>query len=300
MTYFFISDLHVDFYSPLSRTLSLLHRYFEEFFERYFLPADVCCIAGDIANNYFTYVEFLKFIATKYSAVYVCFGNHDIITEKAGVFGTEKDFPTSEGKMDFFLKESAKIPNIHLLENCMQDGIAGCMGMCDFKYMHAPGASEILNQMLWSTRWFDGRHWNYMRNNPKRLWEHYDVVLRELSLKKPKIMMSHFLPLEFGMAERYVHDPCSNFFYFHGAPYLENLDDGSIYQAGHTHTAIKKTFVDLQGKCHLLLCNPVGYPDENPYAENDLRREDFLIELDTSIGLAARTCIRGGAHQPSC
>ena len=102
MTYFFISDLHVDFYSPLSRTVSLLHRYFEEFFERYFLPADVYCIAGDIANNYFTYVEFLKFIATKYSAVYVCFGNHDIITEKAGVFGAEKDFPTSEGKMDFF------------------------------------------------------------------------------------------------------------------------------------------------------------------------------------------------------
>ncbi|WP_294985736.1 hypothetical protein [uncultured Fibrobacter sp.] len=47
---------------------------------------------------------------------------------------------------------------------------------------------------------FDGRHWNYMRNNPKRLWEHYDVVLRELSLKKTKIMMSYFLPLEFGMA----------------------------------------------------------------------------------------------------
>ena len=196
----------------------LLRRYFEDFFERYFLPADV--------------------------------------------FGAEKDFPTSESKMDFFLKESAKIPNIHLLENCMEDGIAGCMGMCDFKYVHAPGTSEILNQMLWSTRWFDGRHWNYMRNNPKRLWEHYDVVLRELSLKKTKIMMSYFLPLEFGMAERYVHDPCSNFFYFHGAPYLENLDDGSIYQAGHTHTAIKKMYVDSQGKGHLLLCNPVGYPDD--------------------------------------
>ncbi|WP_143154730.1 MULTISPECIES: hypothetical protein [unclassified Fibrobacter] len=120
MTYFFISDLHVDFYSPLSRTVSLLRQYFEEFFKRYFLPADV--------------------------------------------FGAEKDFPTSESKMDFFLKESAKITNIHLLENCMEDGIAGCMGMCDFKYTHTPGASEILNQMLWSTRWFDGRHWNYMRN----------------------------------------------------------------------------------------------------------------------------------------
>ena len=98
----------MDFYAPLSRTVLLLRRYFEDFFERYFLPADV--------------------------------------------FGAEKDFPTSESKMDFFLKESAKIPNIHLLENCMEDGIAGCMGMSDFKYVHAPGTSEILNQMLWSTR----------------------------------------------------------------------------------------------------------------------------------------------------
>jgi hypothetical protein len=47
---------------------------FEDFFERNFLPADACCIAGDIANDYFNYVEFLKFIAEKYKAVYVCLG----------------------------------------------------------------------------------------------------------------------------------------------------------------------------------------------------------------------------------
>ena len=279
MTYFFVSDLHVDFYSPLSRTVSLLHRYFEDFFERNFLPADVCCIAGDIANNYFTYVEFLKFIAVKYSKVYVCFGNHDIITEHAGVFGAEIVFPTSESKIEYFLNAVSGISNVCLLEKQIQDGVAGCMGMCDFKYRHEPGASEVLNQVLWSTRWFDGRHWNYKQNNPVRLWEYYDTVLKELSERKPKIMMTHFLPLEFGMAERYKRDPYSNFFYFNGAPYLENLDDGSIYQAGHTHTAIKKKFVDSRGKSHLLLCNPVGYPGENPYAEYDLRREDFLIEL---------------------
>jgi hypothetical protein len=93
-------------------------------------------------------------------------------------------------------------------------------------------------------------------------------------------MMSHFLPLEFEMAERYRQDPCSNFFYFHGAEYLENLDDGSIWQAGHTHTAIKREYIDALGKGHLLLCNPVGYPDENPFAEHGLKREDFLEEVE--------------------
>lgn len=280
MKYFFISDLHVDFYAPLSRNVSTLRNYFELFFERNFLPADACCIAGDIANDYFTYVEFLKFIAEKYNYVYVCLGNHDIIMELDGRFGVDREFKTSEEKIAYFIAEADKIQNVMLLENRIADDIAGCMGMCDFKYMHSSAASEITNKMLWATRWFDGRHWNYMKNDSGRLWKHYDSVFRTLSLKRPKIMMSHFLPLEFEMPQRYRNDPCSNFFYFHGAPYLENLDDGSIWQAGHTHTAMKREFMDAKGKRHLLLCNPVGYPDENPYAEYGLKREDFVVEVD--------------------
>ena len=279
MTYFFISDLHVDFYAPVTHSVAVLRKHFEVFFERNFLPADACCIAGDIANDYFTYVEFLKFISSKYGSVYVCLGNHDIIMELGGRYGVDREFSTSEEKIAYFLAEVDKIPNLLLLENRIADGIAGCMGTCDFKYKHSLAASEISNKILWATRWFDGRHWNYMQNNADKLWRHYDRTFRELTVQRPKIMMSHFLPLEFGMSERYKQDPCSNFFYFHGAEYLENLDDGSIWQAGHTHTAIKREYTDVLGKKHLLLCNPVGYPDENPYAEHGLKLEDFLVEI---------------------
>ncbi|WP_173467324.1 metallophosphoesterase [Fibrobacter succinogenes] len=279
MTYYFISDLHVDFYVPMTRTVTVLRKHFEVFFERNFLPADACCIAGDIANNYFTYVEFLKFIAEKYSMVYVCLGNHDIITESMGRFGLDRDFATSESKIKYFLAEAKKISNIQLLENRISGNVAGCMGMCDFKYKHSPAASEIANKILWATRWFDARHWKYMQNNTDKLWRHYDRAFRELTAQRPKIMMSHFLPLEFEMVERYKHDPYSNFFYFHGAKYLENLDDGSIWQAGHIHTAIKREYTDRFGKKHLLLCNPVGYPDENPYAEHGLKQDDFVVEV---------------------
>ena len=282
MTYYFISDLHLDFYvSPVFRTIDILRMEFEDFFERNFLPADACCIAGDIANDNFNYMEFLKFIAEKYDTVYVCLGNHDIITERIGKFGSDRDFLTSESKIKYFLNETKKIPNLQLLENRIADDVAGCMGMCDFKFKHTPSASEMVNKILWATRWFDGRHWNYKLNDADKLWRHYDSVFRKLTALRPKIMMSHFLPLEFGMAERYKQDPCSNFFYFHGAKYLEKMDDGSIWQAGHTHTAIKHEFTDKLGKKHLLLCNPVGYPEENPYAEYGLKREDFLITLDT-------------------
>ena len=59
------------------------------------------------------------------------------------------------------------------------------------------------------------------------------------------------LRMEFEMPERHKQDPCSNFFYFHGAKYLEKMDDGSIWQAGHTHTAIKREYTDPLGKKHL-------------------------------------------------
>jgi hypothetical protein len=263
----------------MTRNSATLQKYFEAFVERNFLPADACCIAGDIANDYFTYVEFLKFISSKYGSVYVCLGNHDIIMELGGRYGVDREFSTSEEKIAYFLAEVDKIPNLLLLENRIADGVAGCMGMCDFKYKHTPAASEIANKILWATRWFDGRHWKYMQNDTGKLWRHYDRAFRELTAQRPKIMMSHFLPLEFEMAERYRQDPCSNFFYFRGAKYLENLDDGSIWQAGHTHTAIKREYIDVLGKKHLLLCNPVGYPDENPYAEHGLKLEDFLMDV---------------------
>lgn len=279
MTYYFISDLHVDFYAPLSRRASTLEKYFEEFFERNFLPADACCIAGDIANNYFTYVEFLRFIACKYSDVYVCFGNHDIITEHADVYGSDRDFLTSECKMEYFLEQVAEIPNVHLLENGVVNGVAGCMGMCDFKYKHEVWANEQENKLRWRLRWFDGRHWNYKQNNPAALWAYYDGVMDSLTRKNLKVMMTHFLPLEFGMSKDYERDANSNFFYFQGTRYLENLPDNSIWLAGHTHTAFKKKFCDSLGKSHLLLCNPIGYPNESPLFECSLKREDFLIQI---------------------
>lgn len=279
MTCFFVSDLHIDFYAPLTRTVPLLRRCFEDFFERHFLPADACCIAGDIANNYFTYVEFLKFIAEKYSQVYICLGNHDVITEREGVFGVDRDFPTSESKIAFYLEEAAKIPNLHLLENSHIGNVAGCLGMCDFSYKHSPDATVVNYKFLWKARWFDGRHWNYKDNDTAALWDYYRGVMLELTAARPKVMMSHFLPMEFGMAEMYLANPNSTYFFFQGDEFLRNLDEGSIWQAGHTHSAIKRVVRDSLGKSHLLLCNPVGYPTEHPYEENNLRREDFLLEL---------------------
>ncbi|MBR6123418.1 hypothetical protein IKQ19_07480 [Candidatus Saccharibacteria bacterium] len=61
---------------------------------------------------------------------------------------------------------------------------------------------------------------------------------------------------------------------------IPRKDGQRKHLAGHTHTAIKREYIDKLGKRHLLLCNPVGYPDENPFAEYGLKREDFLVEVE--------------------
>ena len=45
MKIYFVNDLHWDFWRKQNYTL-------EKFFDEFFLPADVCCIAGDIGNDY--------------------------------------------------------------------------------------------------------------------------------------------------------------------------------------------------------------------------------------------------------
>jgi len=53
--------------------------------------------------------------------------------ELDGRFGVDREFKTSEEKIAYFIAEADKIQNVMLLENRIADGIAGCMGMCDFK-----------------------------------------------------------------------------------------------------------------------------------------------------------------------
>jgi Icc-related predicted phosphoesterase len=291
MKYFFISDLHVDFYAPLSRNVSTLRKYFEPFFERNFLPADACCIAGDIANDYFTYVEFLKFIAEKYNYVYVCLGNHDIIMELDGRFGVDREFKTSEEKIAYFITEADKIQNVMLLENRIADGIAGCMGMCDFKCEAPTYGLDAFT--AWKRNWYDGKHWRYFRQEPGLIWNHYDKVMTDIVKQKPKVMITHFVPYELGVAFDFRNDPWNYVFYFKAEKFLEELDDDTYWICGHTHGRRRAEWVNSKGNKIHIICNPLGYPgdkseycdildytgDEIDMTNIPLKNTDFILNL---------------------
>lgn len=277
MKVFIQSDIHIDFYSVQTTNYDTVKVNFEEQYSRMFLPADALILAGDVANDYNTQKMFYRFLGEKYKDVYVVFGNHDLVVNGA-TFGNGNPFKRSEERMEAIKKDFKDDKHIHILDGDMLDGIAGCMGMCDMMYSPRPSVDKVKKLIYWAHSWFDGRHWNYMHNEFQKIWDHYDKTMMTLVKKHPKIMMTHFCPIELGMKREYENDICSSFFYFNGKKYLDEMEDGSYWICGHTHTAYKKDYINSKGNTIHLVCNPMGYPSENPYDEG-CKREDFLIEL---------------------
>lgn len=280
MLTYFISDIHVDFYCPQSANYDTLVPYFEDFCDKYFLDADAVCIAGDIANDYFTQVAFLKYLSTRYGHVYAVFGNHDLVVSGA-TFGNGNPFSTSQERMDAVKKALIDCENVHILDGNVVDGIGGSMGMCDLNYRCSTTANVNV-AMEWQRRWFDGRHWRYdldhsgqwSRNDPAKIWAHEKSKMDAALSDNPKVMVTHFCPTQMGVADEYKEDYATAFFYFDGAELLAKMKPGSIWQCGHTHSTWDTEYNGVR-----IICNPLGYPDERNRFAICKDSKTFLIEI---------------------
>ena len=280
MITYFISDIHVDFYCPQSSNYDTLVPYFEDFYEKYFLPADAVCIAGDIANDYFTQVSFLRFLSAKYGNVFAVFGNHDLVVSGA-TFGNGNPFSTSQERMDAVKRSLIDLANVHILDGNVVDGIGGSMGMCDLKY----SCSTTVNVnivMEWQRRWFDGRHWRYdlgnenqwSRNDPMKIWAYEKAKMDAALALNPSVMVTHFCPTQMGVDDKYKEDYATAFFYFDGDEFLSKMKPGSIWQCGHTHSTWDTEYNGVR-----IICNPLGYPDEQNGFMLNKKNETFLIDV---------------------
>lgn len=278
MLTYFISDIHVDFYVVQTNNELTLEPYFEKFYEENFLPADAISIAGDIANDSFTQIAFLKFISKKYSHVYCTFGNHDLVV-KGATFGNGNQYSTSDERIDGVIKALAEYQNVHILEGSVVNEFGGCMGMCDFTYKPPIWTTRVPLLQVWSRQWFDGRHWHYKGQNPIEIWNYYDNMMSNIAAQKPKVMLTHFCPLQMGIQDEYINDTATAFFYFNGQKYLEMLPETTIWQCGHTHGTFDTIWTDTNGINHRIICNPLGYPDEPNQFHESLKNKKFLIEV---------------------
>ena len=267
-----VSDLHVDFYVPMSSNAATLRPHFDMFYDRYLSPADAICVAGDVANDHGMQELFLEYLSTRYGSVYYVFGNHDIIVSH-GTF-IPSPFATSEERIAHVKEFASRIPNLYVLDGDVSpDGlVGGTMGMCDLTY-RAPGWEGFAIDQFWRSKWFDGRNWKYRGQVFGDILEYEMEKLRTVCEAKPHIVMTHFCPLQMGIADRYVGDPVTAVFYFDASRFLPVVS-GSIWQCGHTHLSY-----DVEHDGVRIVCNPLGYPEELNSFVSGRDAGSFVIEV---------------------
>ena len=180
-------------------------------------------------------------------------------------------------------REVAKLGNVSILDGTVEEyeGIifGGTMAFNDWTWAFhlEPEPDGNIHKFLFNWHyWFDYVNWNYMNNNHSAILKSEMQKLDKVVSQKPDIIMTHYIPLFFGVERQYYYSDSTTYFYFNGQKYLDKLKDQSIWLAGHTHTVRAKDLLQGDGRIIQLKLNPVGYPDED--SGNAAAMDKFLVE----------------------
>ena len=275
MTIYMTSDLHVDHY--INHRVSL-----ENYIYNALKPAEVLCVAGDTCDDPHLFVEFYKAVSPRYKKIFVVFGNHDLTVHNDSYF-RNNPFTKTQAKLDFLKAEVSKLGNVSILDGTVEEfeGVkfGGTMAFNDWTWAFNlnPAPDGNIPKFLYNWHyWFDYVNWNYMNNNHPEILGSEMKKLDHVVAQKPDIIMTHYIPLFFGVKKEYYYSESTTYFYFNGEKYLDQLKDQSIWLAGHTHSVRTKDLLQGDGRTIHLKLNPVGYPDED--SGNAERMDEFLIK----------------------
>lgn len=275
MTIYMTSDLHVDHY--INHRVSL-----ENYIYNALKPADVLCVAGDTCDDPHLFVEFYKAVSPRYKKIFVVFGNHDLTVHNDSYF-RNNPFTETQAKLDFLKAEVSKLGNVSILDGTVEEfeGVkfGGTMAFNDWTWAFNlnPDPDGNIPKFLYNWHyWFDYVNWNYMNNKHPEILGSEMKKLDHVVAQKPDIIMTHYIPLFFGVEKEYYYSESTTYFYFNGEKYLDQLKDQSIWLAGHTHSVRTKDLLQGDGRTIHLKLNPVGYPDED--SGNAERMDEFLIK----------------------
>jgi len=253
-----ISDIHLDFYAKdnIEDINSFVENLISTKTDKNF---DVLVIAGDIGHYNDDNIYFLELISKLYKKVFVTWGNHDLylLPDQAGKYEYNSFNRLNE------LKEKVKeLNNVIFLDG---------------------EKIEYEDITFWgSGLWYDVldiNHWaNYMndaglifdRREPYKIIMSYELYATKFNfntnrlykkeyakvkqLDKANVIISHIPPVSFNfsgnMGDNYYFVP-------YGEEIIEKVKP-KMWIFGHIHTKRDKKFNGCR-----LICNPLGYPDEN-------------------------------------
>lgn len=262
MKIYFVNDLHWDFWKKNKYTP-------EKFFVEFFLPADVCCIAGDIANDFERSAEILKYLKSRYFRVVYVLGNHDY-----GIFKKDRYklglVKTVQKKHSF-----SKVIGPHLDGSIMKvNGVTfgGSCGGCDWSWTKQHFDTDDVDFYLKWKDWFDSRWWRMDSDSPQILFNNEFEKLKNVAEQKPDIFVTHFHPLSCPIPDSYKNDKMTGLLIFDDSKL--NLKPGTIYHFGHTHSKNK-----FEQNGILYLNNCIGYPGDLIHEFGQFNKEDFLLDV---------------------
>lgn len=293
MKAFAFSDLHIDDWCPVMRQSyeATVYDTMNKLWKNKQVPeTPAILMAGDLANDIITYKHAMRWLSRRYERVYACLGNHDILCKEKLVSFHPSEYKTSDEKIEKIKEFCDSIDNVYLLDGNEVNGVTGTMGMCDFDC----GSGDYFKHRQWNS-WFDGKYWTkHISDDPKVIFNHYADVMTKMIQRHPSVVLTHFVPFEAGVNEKYKNSDSNRFFYFKAEKWLDMMDDGSHWICGHTHDRKVCDWVNRSGHRIKILCNPCGYHDEFVEdtadvtkvidgkiirTEEKVKNEDFIIEI---------------------
>ena len=249
----YVSDLHLDFWAKSQYSISQVFNNKE---------ANYLIVAGDIGHNLKDNIAFLKSLkeAYGYQEIFIVLGNHDryLFRNKFHDLST-----TGKDKAIFSRKEYSK-NGIKVLDGDIFEvegiTIGGADGWYDGRYVtnRVPlSKPEMLD--FWKKKLNDF--------NSRASDDFYITFLEEIEKIKPlygqvDVMVTHVRPtvLDEHTFKDFQGDNTNAFFGFDYSHQISKDPKLKVWVYGHVHNS----FEGIVGNCKLL-CNPLGYPGENPY-----------------------------------
>lgn len=287
MNCYFVSDIHVDSYLPQLMPGGKRSAEYHKWMDDNFLPADVLCIAGDVADSGRVFVDFMMALRGRYKYVVYVFGNHDV-----GVFNNEFESSllkieamnnlianfkrlgtqTHKIKTKFFKLDGNQPANVdgHLF--------VGSMGAPDWTYSKTFLQSSDrefrkywakgLEKMGWK-HWWSNDFFEISNDEKQRL-----RCAVETADFNPRVVVSHYVPLCVPAPAKYAKQKTTGFFYWDVDEIINKLPSGAIWHYGHSHAA---HIMEKNGI--LFISNPIGFPNENTKLLGKFDKQEFLITL---------------------
>lgn len=275
MRFFVLSDIHTDLWFPFAVDRprwecydpheSVIQETLDYIWKLREYPTDVdgIIVPGDITNDYQSTCYTIKWLSEKYKKVYIVIGNHDMtVRGNATPSRSNLPFKSSQEKVDALVEYGRELGNVRVLDKMLYDDIAGTMGFADFKCCCPDTSWAERMKLYWKRSWYDGKYWRGKNFNADALWEAESRRMRTLCLMQPKVMVTHFTPIQLGISFDFRNDPLNAVFYFDAKEFLEIFDHDAYWLCGHVHEAKSTVYTNAKGFKITILCNPNGYPDD--------------------------------------